>query len=929
MSYVSAFTDDDEIVIIERVDGERIIKRDNIEHVFYTLDQYGDYTTIFGDKCTKHVFDNRKEFYASMRQYPTDSIFEHDVNPVFRYLSKNYDFNEVPTINTAFYDIEVAFHEETRYSNPDDAENEVISVAVYQNWTNYMYMIALPPPTMTMKECEDICARIEKEKSDYEVKCVMVNNEAELLKCFLLLIEDSDVISGWNSEKYDFKYLYNRITKVIGQHYLREMCVGGKKPNKKQTMNPKTKQFEEIYVPIGRVHLDYMELYRKYTYTEQPTYKLDAIAYIELDERKVEYPGTLDQLYKQDFEKFVRYNIKDTYLVKRIDDEKKFIDLTNLLAHNNGVLLETTLGTVGITEQAIINQGHYFSDEELIFPSKPKKDENESGAAGAFVSPPNVGIRKLVAGNDINSLYPSAIRALNMSPETLIGHINSDETVNHVIEKVNSGEAETFAEAWQPFFNTFEFDKVYNGTDEEVTFEFNRSDEKISAPAYKIREMIFDDDKFTVSANGTVFSREKKGVIPALLERWYSERKKMQAEAEKWENIMVDATDPQEKAEATKSFKYWDQRQMAKKINLNALYGALLNNFCRFYDKRIGQSTTLTGRSITRHMSSHINEQICGDYTHLGDAIVYGDTDSSYFSVYEAYMASGDAEKKAMAKAMFEDRDLAVEIYDSISGKTNLSFPEFMNQRFNTGIENGSIIKAGRENLASYSLFIKKKRYAMNLFDKDGIRLDKNGKSGKLKIMGLQIKRSDTPKMIQDCLKEGMDMLLNGRDENEVINYFTEFKDELSAKEPWVLGRPSGANAVSHYTDLHYKYQNGQITKRPAIPGAISGAIAWNEQLDIHKEQHIERIGNGSKVVTCKLKTNDFGYKNISYLTDQTHFPEWFKKMPFDTEIMLETIYYKPIITIFGVLGWDVNLIRKGTKFSDTFIMDDEEEEFF
>jgi len=929
MSYVSAFTDDDEIVIIERVDGERIIKRDNIEYVFYTLDQYGDYTTIFGDKCSKHVYDNRKEFYAAMRQYPSDVIYEHDVNPIFRYLSKNYEFDAVPNINTAFYDIEVAFHEDTRYSNPDDAENEVISVAVYQNWSNIMYMIALPPPTMTMSECEAICSKIEEEDSEYEVKCVMVNSEAELLKCFLLLIEDSDVISGWNSESYDFKYLYNRISKVIGQHYLREMCVGGKKPSSKTLMNPKTKQFEEVFSPIGRVHLDYMNLYKKYTYIELPTYKLDHVAYIELDERKVEYPGTLDQLYKQDFEKFVRYNIKDTYLVKRIDDEKKFIDLTNLLAHNNGVLLETTLGTVGITEQAIINQGHYFSEEELIFPSKPKKDENESGAAGAFVSPPKVGIRKLVAGNDINSLYPSTIRALNMSPETLIGHINSDETENHIIEKVNSGEAESFAEAWQPFFNTFEFDRVYNGTDEDVTFEFNRSDEKITAPAYKIKEMIYDDEKFSISANGTVFSREKKGVIPALLERWYSERKKMQAEAEKWENLMVNETDPEKKAEATKNYKYWDQRQMAKKINLNALYGALLNQHCRFYDKRIGQSTTLTGRSITRHMSSHINEQVCGDYNHLGDTIVYGDTDSSYFSVYEAYMASGDSEKKAMANAMFEDRDLAVEIYNAISDKTNSSFPSFMDQRFNTGIENGSIIKAGRENLASYSLFIKKKRYAMNLFDKDGIRLDKNGKNGKLKIMGLQIKRSDTPKMIQDCLKEGMDMLLNGTSEDEVVNYFTKFKDDLANKEPWVLGRPSGANAVSHYTDLHYKYQNGQIDKKPAIPGAISGAIAWNEQLDIHNEQHIERIGNQSKVVTCKLKTNDFGYKNISYLTDQTKFPEWFKAMPFDSETMLETIYYKPIITIFGVLGWDVNLIRKGTKFTNTFIMDDDEDEFF
>jgi len=570
MSYVSAFIDDDDMVVIERVNGERTIKKDKVEYVYYTLDQYGDHKTIFDESCTKHIYDNRREFYGSMKQYPKDIVYENDVNPVFRYLSKNYDFEETPDLNVAFYDIEVAFHKETRYSNPELAENEIISVAVYQNWSNTMFMIALPPPTMTMKECEDICTKIESEEYEYDLKCIMVDSEASLLKCFLLLIEDSDVISGWNSESYDFKYIYNRIPKIIGRHYLKELCIGGKEPNRKTVRNDKTKQFEEIYTPIGRVHLDYMNLYKKYTYIEQPTYKLDHIAYIELDERKVEYSGSLDQLYKEDFELFVRYNIKDTYLVKRIDDEKEFIDLTNLLAHNNGVLLETTLGTVGITEQAIINQGHYYSEDELIFPSKPEKDENISGAAGAFVSPPKIGIRKLVAGNDINSLYPSVIRALNMSPETLIGHINSDETDQIVIDKVESGECESFAEAWQPFFNTIEFERVMKGSDEEVTFEFNRSDETVTAPAYKIRDMIYNDDKFTISANGTVFSREKQGVIPALLERWYSERKKMQAEAEKWEKIMIETTDPEEKEKATKEYKFWDQRQMAKKINLNA-----------------------------------------------------------------------------------------------------------------------------------------------------------------------------------------------------------------------------------------------------------------------------------------------------------------------------------------------------------------------
>lgn len=537
MSYVSAFIDDDQICVIERVDGKRIIKHENIDYTFYSLDPYGDYTTIFGDRCTKHVYSTRQEFYGAMRRFSRDVIFEHDVNPIFRHLSKNYDFDATPpTLNVAFYDIEVAFHEETRYSNPDLAENEIISVSVYQNWTDTMFMIAMPPPTMTMEECEEICTRIQKET---EAQCIMVSTEAELIKCLILLIEDSDVISGWNSEAYDFKYIYNRICKVIGKRYVKDLCIGGKEPKVKKVMNDKTKSFEEIYTPVGRVHLDYMNLYKKYTYTELSSYSLDNVAHVELDERKIEYPGTLDQLYKQDFEKFVRYNIKDTYLVKRIDDVKKFIDLTNLLAHSNGVLLDTTLGTVGITEQAIINQGHYFSDEEFIFPSKPDKDENESGAAGAFVANPNVGIRRLVAGNDINSLYPSAIQSLNMSPETLVGQINSNETEKHVIEMVESGKAESFAEAWQPFFNTFEFDYVYRGTDDIVKFELNRSDEVIETTAKKLKDMFYGNDQYAVSANGTVFSREKQGVIPALLERWYSERKVMQKKAEEWEQLQA------------------------------------------------------------------------------------------------------------------------------------------------------------------------------------------------------------------------------------------------------------------------------------------------------------------------------------------------------------------------------------------------------
>ena len=286
---------------------------------------------------------------------------------------------------------------------------------------------------------------------------------------------------------------------------------------------------------------------------------------------------------------------------------------------------------------------------------------------------------------------------------------------------------------------------------------------------------------------------------------------------------------------------------------------------------------------------------------------------SAYFSVYEAFKDQFEKQTAHMS------RDSAIELYDDISMQTNETFPDFMDERFNTGIENGSVIKAGRENLAEYSLFIKKKRYAMYLYEKDGYRQDVNGKPGKLKAMGIEIKRSDTPKEIQDALKNGLDIILNGGTEDEMLKYFKEFKDGYKAKEPWKMGRPSGANAVAYYSNLHKRYVEGTDKKKPHIPGQIMGAIAWNELCDIHDEDHLDRITDGSKVVTCKLIRNDYGYNSISYLTDQTVFPEWFQELPFNTEEMLKSILYKKIDKIYGVLDWNLDYIKSSSGFDEVF----------
>lgn len=287
---------------------------------------------------------------------------------------------------------------------------------------------------------------------------------------------------------------------------------------------------------------------------------------------------------------------------------------------------------------------------------------------------------------------------------------------------------------------------------------------------------------------------------------------------------------------------------------------------------------------------------------------------SAYFSVYEAFRDQFERQTEGFEMT----RDSAIELYDQITHEMNDTFPAFMNERFNTGLENGAIIRAGRENLAEYSLFIRKKRYAMHLYDQDGFRQDIDGKTGKLKVMGIEIKRSDTPKRIQDALSTGLKMILDGGSADAMLDYFKEFKETYRTLYPWEMGRPSAANAVSFYTKAMHDYEMGHI-KKPRVHGSVAGAIAWNRLCDLHDEDHLPRITDMSKVVNCRLKPNDFGFTSISYLTDQTTFPEWFTTLPFDTEVMLEAILYKKIKNIFGVLGWNLDYIKSSESFDKAF----------
>ena len=616
---------------------------------------------------------------------------------------------------------------------------------------------------------------------------------------------------------------------------------------------------------------------------------------MEVGESKTVYEGTLDQLYNNDFRRFVEYNRQDCALLNKLDKKLKFLDLANTLAHECTVLLQTTMGAVAVTEQAIINEAHRRGFQ---VPNRAKKDDSDTedaGAAGAYVAYPKEGIQEWIGSLDINSLYPSAIRALNMGPETIVGQLRQTDTERYIQDQVAKGKS--FAAAWEGVFGSLEYTAVMNkeiGTEITIDWEDGGVDTLSAAQAY---DLIFESNQpWMLSANGTIFTYEKEGIIPGLLKRWYAERKEMQAK-------LKDCITAGNKIEE----EYWDKRQLVKKINLNSLYGAILNPGCRFFDNRIGQSTTLTGRAIARHMASKVNEIITGENDHIGKAIIYGDTDSCYFSAYATLKK--DIEKGAIPWS----KESVVELYDTIGETVNGTFPKFMQDAFHCPKSRGEVIKAGREIVASKGLFITKKRYAVLYYDKEGKRADTGGTPGKIKAMGLDLKRSDTPVVIQDFLSEVLTRVLNGAGKEEVLEYITNFRTEFKTRPGWEKGSPKRANNISQYRDKEKK------AGKTNMPGHVRASLNWNTLKRMMDDKYSVAITDGAKVIVCKVKDNPMGYTSVAYPVDELRLPQWFKDLPFNDAEMENAVIDEKLENLIGVLEWDISSTRSDNTFAKLF----------
>jgi DNA polymerase elongation subunit (family B) len=880
MSYIDALFDreHDRIHVVERRDGVRRYQEYPANYVFYFDDPRGKFQSIYGTPVSRFSTRNNKEFRREVRMHSGKQLYESDINPIFRCLEENYKDQDAPEIHTAFFDIEVNFDKVRGFSPVEDPFNSITAISVYLNWLDQMVTMAVPPSHLSMTTAQEMVAEFEN--------TILFDNEADMLKMFLDLIDDADVLSGWNSEGYDIPYTINRITRVLTKDDTRKFCLWGQFPKKR--MFERFGAENETYDLVGRVHMDYMQLYRKYTYEERHSYSLDAIAEYELGERKTQFEGTLDQLYNQHFTTFIRYNRQDTALLDKLDKKLRFLELASELAHANTVLLQTTMGAVAVTEQAIINEAH---ERGMVVPNrKQRNDSADNQAAGAYVAYPRKGLHEWVGSVDINSLYPSAIRAMNMGPETIVGQLRQNMTNQYIREQMakNGGK---FAEAWEGLFAALEYTSVMNGEiGTEITIDWE-SGEETTHSAAEVWNLIFDSNQpWILTANGTILSYEKKGIIPGLLERWYSERKDMQAKKKS-------ATDAKEIA-------FWDKRQLVKKINLNSLYGAILNPGCRFFDKRIGQSTTLTGRSIAKHMDAYLNECITGEYDHVGEAVIYGDTDSCYFSAWPVLKKEVEEGRMAWSK------EICIQLYDSLADQVNESFPGYMERAFHCPRDMGELIKAGRETVADRGLFITKKRYAVNAIDIENTRLDVNGKIGKTKATGLDLKRSDTPKVIQDFLLEILNKLLAGAQKDELVEHIRAFKYQFMERPGWEKGSPKRVNNLTNYAAEEAKQGKANM------PGHVRAALNWNNLRRMNSDNYSMQIVDGMKTIVCKLKSNALGWTSIGYPTDEQRLPTWFTELPFDNDAMEATVVDKKVDNLLGVLNWD---LASATNTENTF----------
>jgi len=508
MSYISTERKGDKVLVWERTEEGRIFKEYSAPFYFYTKNRNGEYKSLFGDALIKHEFSTNKEMVDAKALFQANEIFDGDVSPELKILSDKYNEVTAPKLHVTFYDIENDYDMEIGHASIENPYAPINSISLYHTWNKKFVLLAVPPDGQDWNSETLLEAVNEKVPlpEDMNIDIHIFNTEKELLKYFLTEIEDSDLLSGWNSSRFDDPYITKRIEKTCGKHALKELSFkeSFKSVKFREVIDKKYGSTSILVDWGGRINSDYLELYKKYDPSEKQSFKLESIAEEELGDKlpKLEYEGSLAKLYVKDFAYFVRYNIRDTEILKAFEEELGYMELANQICHLSCCQWSHLLGTVRIAE--IVIRNFCLHKHNLILPDN---DENKDGdrAEGAYVLDTIPGFYDWIGSIDITSLYPSAIMSVNASPETLRGQFK--ETVESV-------------------------DLIKQQSDTELTLVLEKNGIEYTKSAKEWREELLELN-WSISGYGTVFDLKEKGIIPMILEEWFAMRKEYKGEGKR------------------------------------------------------------------------------------------------------------------------------------------------------------------------------------------------------------------------------------------------------------------------------------------------------------------------------------------------------------------------------------------------------------
>ena len=831
-------------------DGNRVVRDIDFKTYLFVEDKTGQEESIYGTKLLKREFSSSFDRNKFLKDFKNPRIYEN-LPPHQQFLIDEFwnvnttdDFSKHP-LRTLFIDIET-FSNKGKFPDIQNPEDTINLITLYDTLNNHYITFGLQP-----YDTSHITGKVVR-----YVHCV---SEEQLLKRFVMYWEHDypDIVSGWNSSGFDIPYIVNRINVVLNESWKKRLSPVGK-VYERVKQNVKFGEPAIQMVIDGISSVDYMVLYQKFKLDKQESYKLDYIAEVELNEQKLEYDGQLWEFSIRDWKSFVDYNIRDVELLVNLDDKLRYMRTLRFLANIGLTNIEKAIDTVPIMNGALAVQARKRNQRIPTFVRKIKEEKNP----GAYVRVPIMGFSENIVSFDANSLYPSVMISMNLSPETKIGRVEMEESsvkIHHVNGRI------------------YELDKQ------------------------KFKQYM-DTEKIAIAAGGFIFSQRKKGIVPEYLDWLYTERKKMQKKYKECKSKLSEGgLSDAEQLELTLDMNRYDSIQYAYKINLNSLYGYMGNGYAQMGDDDIASSVTLTGQAAIKKSADLVADallEIRPDITEseLSKTIVYGDTDSVMVSL--KCLESRGVPIKVNGEITSEFHNACEQVENYLNAKMD----EWARKSLRS-IDPRFVFK--RETICDSAIFLKKKYYVLHVIDDEGFKCDK------FKYRGVSVVKTTLPKTIKPYLKKIIETMILTKDKGKCDKLFSDAYDTFKTLPVESISSISGINTFDKYVS---DCQGFDVIAK-GMQAHMRAAYYHNVLIDtLNLGGNYPKLKQGDKIRYVNVDPiNKYNINVIGYAgTYPSEFSSIFK---IDYETMFESLMYTNIEYFYKSVNWVLRKPNEHVKF--------------